>query len=78
VKTIFYKDPDESVFAYFPEEDYDKVEQFKACYAHVGQHSACHPKYLKQCKPATKEEAAPLLKELRSIGYDPDIQNNWD
>lgn len=63
----------EEVFAYFPK----MVHSFngyrtdnKTCYSHIGQHSACHEDYVKGCKPATPEEYASLLNELKSIGYD--------
>jgi hypothetical protein len=64
------------VFAYFPNEisstgpDYKgKVISFKTSYAHVGQHSACHPDYAAECKEANFAEYSDLLKELVSIGY---------
>ena len=40
-------------------------------YAHIGQHcSVCFDYYRTSTKPATPEEYAPLLAELRAIGYD--------
>ena len=42
------------------------------CYAHIGQHSECCLDYIKEStKPATRDEYAPLLSELRQVGYDP-------
>jgi hypothetical protein len=46
------------------------------CYAHIGQHSTCHVAwYLQRTRKATESEAAPLAKELRSIGYILNIRN---
>ncbi len=40
-------------------------------YAHIGQHTAVDCGYYRDCtKPATPEEYAPLLAELRAIGYE--------
>jgi hypothetical protein len=38
-----------------------------ACYAHIGQHSGCSLGWYRTTRPATPEEYAPLLAELRSI-----------
>jgi hypothetical protein len=38
-------------------------------YAHVGQHGEADILYCSGCKAATPEEYAPLLEELKSIGY---------
>jgi len=40
------------------------------CYIHVGQHGTCCRDWYRETRPATKAEYAPLLRELRSIGYD--------
>ena len=43
-------------------------------YAHEGQHTATTPEYYRnRTTPATPEEYAPLLAELRALGYD-DLQ----
>lgn len=43
------------------------------CYAHVGQHGEASRACLSEGRPATEEEAAPLMRELRGIyGRDPD------
>jgi hypothetical protein len=72
-KVIFLvneKDPnDPDLFAYFPEETYDKAGRFKTGYSHVGQHSAVSPQYAAESRPATPEEYADLKTELESIGY---------
>lgn len=41
-----------------------------ACYAHLGQHSACAISYASSLPPATPEQYAPLLAELKGQGYD--------
>lgn len=70
-KVKFYRDSG-GVFAYFPDEIHHG--QTRVCYAHVGQYSACHPDYLTECKPVKPEVAADLIEELKSIGYDLEIQ----
>jgi len=39
------------------------------CYAHIGQHSECSEEWFNEQQPATPEQYAPLLEELKSIGY---------
>lgn len=65
-------------FAYFP----DEIHSFngyrpdnRTCYSHLGQHSACHPDYAKQCRKATPEQYQHLKEELESIGYNLEILN---
>jgi hypothetical protein len=65
---FLYDAKNDEVFAYFPEIDGDNKGN-KTCYAHIGQHSACSPEYVKECKRATKEQYQPLMKELEEIGY---------
>lgn len=55
------------VFAYFP--DIIHNGESKTCYAHVGQHSACHPDYLKGKKQASVEAYFDLYRELIGQGY---------
>ena len=38
-------------------------------YEHCGQHSQCHPSFVKETKPATPAEYSDLKKELEDIGY---------
>lgn len=38
-------------------------------YMHVGQHSGAKPELIRDLRPATAEEKAPLLAELQRIGY---------
>lgn len=70
-KVIFYKEPFRDVMAYFPEIDESNGQRndLKLCYSHVGQHSACAPEYIKECREAKYNEYADLLKELIGQGY---------
>ena len=61
------------VFAYFPEENHDVGGKFKMSYSHIGQHSACHPEYARESRPATTEEYGELKNELETLGYKLDI-----
>lgn len=68
-KVKFYNEA-EGVFAVFPNEYWNGFNNGTVtCYAHIGQHSACHTDYLKQCTIARKEEYEPLRRELESIGH---------
>ena len=59
----------DEIIALFPDMvvDYNLV----GCYQHIGQHYPCSYDYvISQTKPATQEEYAELLKELKEIvGY---------
>ncbi len=67
-KVLFLKEKDgDGVFAYFPELVHNN--DLKTCYAHIGQHSACHPDYAKECTEAPINQFLDLLQELISIGY---------
>lgn len=37
------------------------------CYAHIGQHGTCSPKWYRTTRAATPDESADLLAELRQI-----------
>ena len=72
------------VFAAFPYEWANEL--FLTGYAHIGQHFAIAWDFVRDCsRPATTEEAAPLLDELRRIGYEditvikrlPSLQKCW-
>ncbi len=67
-KVKFYIDKDSEILAYFPTEVFDSKGN-KACYAHIGQHSACSPGYVQSLKPASPDQYADLLQELKNIGY---------
>lgn len=64
----FYKEEDGDIMAYFPLEYWNNSDT-RTCYAHVGQHSACHPDYVKDLKVATEQEYTPLFEELTGQGY---------
>jgi hypothetical protein len=59
--------------AYFPEMEHD--HHSKTCYSHTGQHSACHPDYIKGLQLATPDQYKPLVNELKAIGYNLNILN---
>ena len=76
MRVIFYKEhKSEDVFAYFPENRCDNVGN-KLCYAHIGQHSGCSPRYAAKCKLAEPHEYQELKRELEQIGYELEIKNN--
>jgi hypothetical protein len=81
VQFLIEKDYDENdketfvenhVFAYFPDDVYNHDNR-RTCYAHIGQHSGCHPKYAKECKEATPEQYNDLKIELEGLGYSLEI-----
>jgi hypothetical protein len=74
-KVFFLLERDNSgrVFAYFPELEFSNVQ--RTCYAHIGQHSACHPDYARECKEASVKQYFDLYEELLSIGYDLKVLN---
>ena len=67
----------DKVFAYFPNILHSNTAGIKlnTCYAHTGQHSACHPDYAKECVKATPDQYKDLMQELESIGYNLEILN---
>lgn len=57
-------------FAYFPNDRHNHHEKgVFTSYAHIGQHSACHVDYAKECAEATPEQYNDLKMELEGIGY---------
>jgi len=68
----FYVEPDGQIMAYFPHMPFSR--QTMTCYAHIGQHSACSPEYIKELTPATAEQYADLKTELESIGYNLNVK----
>lgn len=64
---FLYHEANEDLMAYFPFEEW--FNGTMSCYSHIGQHSACHPNYAKECREATKAEYLQLFNELQSIGY---------
>ncbi len=59
----------ESPVAFFPWEPGDRYNCTLLSYAHVGQHSIAHIDYARACRPATKKQYSPLLRELKAMGY---------
>jgi hypothetical protein len=63
-----------SVFAYFPDESNFDSNGNKMCYSRLGQHSACSPAYVAECKQVKRaSKYADLKQELESIGYDLEV-----
>lgn len=81
-KVIFRKEFPENgggIIAVFPSLAGDN-NSYKTClcYAHVGQHSACHVDYVaKSTFPARTLEYYDLMKELESIDYDLKISKRF-
>lgn len=70
-KVCFRQDGESTdVIAVFPEIQWDNLPSL-ACYEHYGQHGGCTADWVSACtRPATPEEYADLLAELKRIGYD--------
>jgi len=70
---VWNGDPDD-VFALFPTDPADIYGHLCTSYQHIGQHSAAdYALCIRKSRPATRREAAPLLTELRRIGYRPHV-----
>ncbi len=63
----FRKFPDGDVVALFPE--LKSTPPYITSYQHIGQHSDASKDLLEELPRATLTEYAPLLKELKDIGY---------
>jgi len=72
-KVIFRIFPDGEVIALFPEIPADQQAGHCLSYMHTGQHGAASADLPPYTRSATPEECAPLLEELRTIGYDPQV-----
>lgn len=70
-RVIFRKFPDGDIIALFPSLPGDAHPSTCLSYMHIGQHSAASADLATYTLPATPDEYAPLLAELRSIGYFP-------
>jgi hypothetical protein len=65
-----WKGDDNDVFALFP--TIPAHDHYVTSYQRVGQHAAAdYGLCIRNSRPATETEAAPLLAELRAIGYIP-------
>lgn len=70
-----YPDGQREVLALFPD---DKERDGSiGCYAHIGQHSAAHPSFMRR-KAATAAQYAALERELRGRGYNLIVLNKPD
>lgn len=68
--TVFRRWPNGDIIALFPEIPADDRGMLCQSYLHVGQHGgADYQVVIRQTRPATHEEAAPLRAELAQIGY---------
>lgn len=82
---IFYVEPEVdhgsdgpagiSIMAFFPLMPYEMNSPYKVCYTHIGQHSACHPEYIRFCRKAGLDEYQSLYEELEFQGYNLNIIN---
>ena len=67
-----WREKDGDVFALFPVLSADNNGYHCTSYQHIGQHGAADYRLcIDRSRPATAEEAAPLLAELKAIGYNP-------
>jgi hypothetical protein len=64
-KVIFRADKDGEITAIFPALAGTNDTWTCTCYAHLGQHSYASLDYIRATRPATPEQFAPLLAELR-------------
>ena len=67
-RVIFRKFPDGEIIALFPNLVCDYYGNIIS-YMHVGQHAAAAVGIVKDTKPASPKEFAPLYNELKKIGY---------
>lgn len=68
---VIFRHHEDETFAVFPAIPSDYHGNM-LCYAHIGQHGSCSPAYYAASRPATADEIAPLLAELRRV-YEGDI-----
>ena len=66
VDVVFRKDGEEIV-AVFPTITWSHMDL--QCYVHDGQHGSCTRGWYMGTKPAKPKEYAPLLEELKRVGY---------
>lgn len=76
---VFRKFDDGEIIAIFPEENYLHYESpYKQSYMHKGQHGLFNIGVFDQhTEEATALEFTDLARELRSIGYNLDIQQDY-
>ena len=69
VKVVFRFFKGETV-ALFPDDPFKMSGPYCTSYGHIGQHSAAdYNGIVRESRPATEAEIAPLREELKSIGY---------
>jgi len=69
-----WKGDDTDVFALFPTDPADNYGRLCTSYQHIGQHAGAEYGHcIANSRPAKCREAAPLLAELRRIGYRPHV-----
>lgn len=72
--TFFFEKDGQDVFAFFHYQHYydrthPQYKQMFMSYSHIGQHSACHIDYVKECEVADPESYKALADELEDLGY---------
>ena len=67
-KVVFRKFKDGQIIALFPDIIADRLGNIVS-YMHIGQHSSASKDIVDITKLASYEEYAPLLKELKRMGY---------
>jgi hypothetical protein len=72
---IFRRFSDGDVVAIMPEIPGTSDAATCSSYMHVGQHGACAVDLISDLEPAPPGEYAPLLEELRRIGYRPAVRD---
>lgn len=71
VSVVFRTYPDGDVIAVMPGLDANGDGRFCTCYMHVGQHGAAdYHAVIRQTRPATDAERAPLQRELEGKPYE--------
>jgi hypothetical protein len=68
---FFYNPEYKELFAVFPN---DRIRGIfgtilYTCYSKIGQHTSCDSEYVRESRPAQREEYIPLLNELSNCGY---------
>lgn len=73
---FYYHLPSQEVYAVFPENRYPYDSNMFEGYAHIGQHTMIHKLYIKESRPARKDEYQNLLIELIDlVGYKLNVLN---
>ena len=70
---FLFNEKEQDLFAFFPNEIFD-INGNKCSYSKIGQHSACSEEYANESRKANFHEYKDLYIELRSIGYNINVQ----